>query len=82
VTRTSKLELLGGVEDDGVINLVSHMACIANFMDLQLWTENGGKQMLGFGALWCDYRLMYRLRRKWRCAIMVVSSRLVEDKQH
>jgi hypothetical protein len=38
-----KMEMLGGVEDDGVINLISYEACLANFIDLHLGVGNGEK---------------------------------------
>jgi hypothetical protein len=37
------MEMLGGVEDDGVINLISYEASLANFIDLHLGVENGEK---------------------------------------
>jgi hypothetical protein len=35
-----KMEMLGGVGDDGVINLISYVVCLANFMDLQVGLED------------------------------------------
>jgi hypothetical protein len=35
-----KMEMLLGVEDNGVINLISYVACLVNFMDLQLGVED------------------------------------------
>jgi hypothetical protein len=35
--------MLGGVEDNGVINLISYEACLANFINLHLGVGNGEK---------------------------------------
>jgi hypothetical protein len=33
------MKMLGGVGDDGAINLISYVTCLANFMNLQVGSE-------------------------------------------
>jgi hypothetical protein len=49
-----KMKMLGG-GDDGVINLISYVVCLANFMDLQVGLEEEHRRTreLGFNSTWC-----------------------------
>jgi hypothetical protein len=50
-----KIEMLGGLEDDGEINLISRVACLANLLGLQVGVEDKHKRMSEqrFDSIWC-----------------------------